>query len=292
MSTVPYPPQRQLSVGEVLDLTFRIYRVTLVKCLAFATCGVIAGQLAGIYALTRGRNLAQGGSNPAAMLALMQDRTLVALYIVGLVLTLIFNAAVLLRQRAIITDGAVGGELTAALRRAPAIVGLVILIGLGLLACFVPVFVPAFVPALVSSGALRVLLILAGLAALVVLCYALVAISCAMTVLLVEDAGPAASLARSWRLTTGSFWRLSIIYTVALIILFALYMVIAAVAGFLAGVLAHGDVAMVTAVTEVIVIVLGALAAPFYGALALAVLADLKVRKEGADLAQRISATA
>ena len=183
MSTVPYPPQRQLSVGEVLDLSFRIYRATFVKCLLFATCGVIAGQLAGIYALIRGgRNLAQSPAGAAAMLALMQDRTLVTLYIVGLVLTLIFYAAVLLRQRAIITDGAVGGELTAALRRTPALAGLVILIGLGLLACFVP--------ALVTSGAVRALMIVA---ASVVLCYALVAISCAMTVLMLEDAGPAAS---------------------------------------------------------------------------------------------------
>jgi maltodextrin utilization protein YvdJ len=111
-------------------------------------------------------------------------------------------------------------------------------------------------------------------------------------VLLVEDAGPAASLTRSWRLTSGSFWRLSVIYTVALIILIALELVIAALAGFLAGVVVHGDVAMVTAFAEVIGIILGALVTPFYGALALAVLADLKVRREGADLAQRISATA
>jgi hypothetical protein len=281
MSTVPYPPERQLSVGEVLDLSFRIYRATFVKCLLFATCGVIAGQLAGIYALLRGRNLAQAPAAAAAMLALMQDRTLVALYIVGLVLTLLFYAAVLLRQHAVITDGAGGGELTAALRRTPALVGLVVLIGLGCLACFVP--------ALVTGGALRVLLIVAGVVAL---SYGLVALSCAMTVLLLEDVGPLASLTRSWRLTAGSFWRLSIIYTVALIILIALELVIASVAGFLAGALAHGDVAMVTAFAEVIGIILGALVTPFYGALALAVLADLKIRKEGADLAQRISATA
>jgi hypothetical protein len=281
MSTVPYPPQRPLSVGEVLDLSFRIYRTTFVKCLMFATCGVIAGQLAGIYALIRGRNLAQGAAGMAGMLALMQDRTVVALYIIGLVLTLVFYAAVLLRQRAIITDDAVGGELAAALRRTPALIGLVILIGCGSLALFAPVFV--------TAGALRGLL---ALAALIVLCYALVALSCGMAVLLVEDAAPVASLTRSWRLTSGSFWRLSVIYTVALIILIALELVIAAVAGFLAGVLAHGDVAMVTAFAEVIGIILGALVTPFYGALALAVLADLKVRREGADLAQRISATA
>ena len=281
MSTVPYPPQRQLSVGEVLDLTFRIYRVTLAKCLAFATCGVIAGQLAGIYALLKGRTPPRGSSAMGGMLELMQDRTVVALYIVGIVLTVIFYAAVLLRQRAIITDGTVGGELTAALRRTPALIGLAVLVTLAGAALFLPAWA--------TGGTLRGLLIIA---ALVVLSYGVVAISCAQTVLLVEDAGPVASLARSWRLTTGSFWRLSIIYTVALIILIALYMVIAAVAGFLAGVLAHGDLAMVTAFAEVIGIVLGALATPFYGALALAVLADLKVRKEGADLAQRISATA
>jgi hypothetical protein len=192
------------------------------------------------------------------MLALMQDRTVVALYIVGIVLTVIFYAAVLLRQRAIITDGTVGGELTAALRRMPALIGLGLLVALACAACFLPAWA--------TGGTLRALLIIA---ALVVLSYGVVAISCAQTILLVEDAGPAASLVRSWRLTTGSFWRLSIIYTVALIILIALYMVIAAVAGLL-----------------------GALITPFYGALALAVLADLKVRKEGADLAQRISATA
>jgi hypothetical protein len=288
MSTVPYPPQRQLSVGEVLDLTFRIYRVTFVKCLAFATCGVIAGQLAGIYALLKGQSLVRssaagpaGADMAAGMLALLQDRTLVALYIVGFVLTLIFYAAVLLRQRALISDGVVGGELTAALRRAPALIGLVLLMGLGFIACVVPV--------LLTGATLRALLILV---ALIALCYGMVALSCAVTILLVEDAGPVASLTRSWRLTSGSFWRLSAIYTVAVIILIALELVIAAVAGFLAGALANGDVAMVTAFAEVIGIILGALVTPFYGALALAVLADLKVRKEGADLAQRISATA
>ena len=281
MSTVPYPPQRQLSVGEVLDLSFRIYRVTLVRCLLYATCGVIAGQLAGIYALLKGRTLAHGEGAVEGMLAQLRDSTFVSLYVFGLLLTLIAYAAVVLRQYALITDGNAGSELGAALRRTPALIGLIVLVALGVVACFLP--------AGVTGGALRVLLIIAAVA---LLCYALVAISCAQTILLVEGAGPVASLARSWRLTSGSFWRLSLIYTVALIVLLALYAVIAAVAGFLAALFAHGDVAMVTAFAQVIGIILGALATPFYGALALAVLADLKVRKEGADLAQRISATA
>jgi hypothetical protein len=281
MASLPYPPQRPLSVGEVLDLTFRIYQATAVKCLLFAALGVLAQQLASIYAVIQGRTVAKGQDPWQTLLTQFVDPSLIALYLVGLVLTIVFYAAVLLRQRRILGGGSVGGELAAAVRRLPVLIALGVLVVAGFAACFLP--------ALVTGGVLRALLILA---ALIALCYAFVAVSCAQTILLVDDTGPVTSLRRSWRLTAGSFWRLSLIYTVAIIILCVLYAVIAAIAGFLAAVLGRGDVAMVTAFTEVVAVALGALATPFYGALALAVLADLKVRKEGADLEQRISATA
>jgi len=281
MAELTYPPQRQLSVGEVLDLSFRIYRVTLVRCLLLAGCGVITGQLANLYTLLSGRRPAPGAAALEQLLAELRDPTLWVLYFAGMVLTAIFYASVLLRQHGMISNGAVGGEVAAAVRRVPALIGLGVLILLGGIACVLP--------AVVAGGALRVLL---ALAAAVAVSYGFVAISCAQTVLLLEGSGPAASIARSWRLTTGSFWRLSVIYTVALVILIALYAVSAAVAGFIAGVLGRGDFAMVTAFAEVVGVALGALATPFYGALALSVLADLKVRKEGADLEQRISSTA
>jgi hypothetical protein len=281
MTTLPYPPQRPLSVGEVLDLTFRIYRVTLAKCLLLSACGVIAGQLANVYLLASGRTQAKGPVGWEVLAAQMRDPPLVLLTLIGALLTLVFYAAVLLRQRRLIVEGASGGEVGAALRRVVALVGVIVLIWVGCIACFVP--------ALVTGGGLRILLVLAGVIAL---SYGFVAISCALPVLFIEGAGPLASLSRSWRLTAGSFWRLSVIYTVALIVLLVLYLVIAAVAGFLAALLGHGDVAMVTAFAEVVGVALGALATPFYGALALAVLGDLKVRKEGVDLEQRISATA
>jgi hypothetical protein len=281
MSDVPYPPARQLSVGEVLDLTFHIYRVTVVRCLLLAGFGVIVGQLANFYNVFTHRTPLAGTPTWDQLVAQMRDPTMWGLYVIGAVLTAIFYAAVLLRQRAIISDGAVGGEVGTALRRLPALIGLGTLIGLCVLLCVLPT--------VVTTGAARALL---ALAALVALSYGSVAVSCSPTVLLIEDKGPAASLARSGRLTTGNFWRLSVIYTVALIVLLVLYLVSAAVAGFLAGVLGRGDLAMVTAFAEVVGVALGALVTPFYGALALAVLADLKVRKEGADLEQRISATA
>jgi hypothetical protein len=277
MPTIPYPPQRQLSVGEVLDLTFRIYRATVGKCLLFAGFGVISGQLANIYTLARGRPLMRA-TTLQDLAAELRDPQLWALYLVGAVLTMVFYAAVLLRQRALIVEGTAGGELAAAVRRVPALIGLGLLVVLGIVALFAP--------AGLIGGMMRGVLILA---AVIVLSYGLIAVSCAQTILLLDGAGPAASLSRSWRLTAGSFWRLSVIYTVALIILFVLYMVTAAIAGFVAGILGRGDFAIATASAEVVGVALGALATPFYSALALAVLGDLKVRKEGADLERRIS---
>jgi MFS family permease len=281
MATLAYPPQRPLTVGEVLDLSFRIYRATAVKCLLFAALAVLAGQLANIYTVLKGRPMVKAQGAWQAMLAQFVDSTMIGLYIIGAVLTAMFYAAVLLRQRRIISEGTVGGEVATAARRLPALIALAILLVAGLAACFVPSWL--------TVGALRALFALAGVIAL---CYGAVAVSCAQTILLLDETGPVDSITRSWRLTAGSFWRLSLIYTVALIILFVLYAVIGAIAGFLAAVLGRGDVAMVTAFTEMVAVALGALATPFYGALALAVLADLKVRKEGADLEQRISATA
>jgi hypothetical protein len=133
---------------------------------------------------------------------------------------------------------------------------------------------------------------LALLLVLVLLSYLLVASSVAWVALIVAGRGPVASLARSWQLTSGSFWRLSAIYTVGLIVLMVVYLLVAAVAAVLAGILGRGDVAVVAATTSVVVVAVGALVTPFYTAMGLAVFGDLTVRKEGADLEQRISATA
>jgi antibiotic biosynthesis monooxygenase (ABM) superfamily enzyme len=101
-----------------------------------------------------------------------------------------------------------------------------------------------------------------------------------------------ASLRRSWSLTRGSFWRLSAVYTVALIILIVFYVVLGSATAFVVAVAAHGELAVMTAAYAVVAVALGAFVFPFYSAVQLAVLGDLTARREGIDLAQRISATA
>ena len=277
MANIPYPPPRPLSVGEVLDLTFRIYRASVVSCLIFAALGVIANQLPNLYSVSRGATLLQALITPKNSLMLG------SLMLAGALLGLVFTGAVVLRQYAIATGHPVGGELPRSLGRLPGLVLLMVLFG----ATFAvgAMFIGA---AFIFSGIARVLLAL--LLCLPIL-YAVVAVSCSLTAMYVTPMGAAAAYVRSVRLTSGSFWRLSVIYTIGVIVLFVLYILTSGVIGMLMGILGRGDVALITATLGVVSVAIGALATPFYTALGLAVFGDLTVRKEGADLAQRISAS-
>jgi hypothetical protein len=277
MANIAYPPPRPLSVGEVLDLTFRIYRASVVSCLIFAALGVIANQLPNLYSVSRGATLLQALLTPKNSLMLW------SLMLAGALLGLVFTGAVVLRQYAIATGHPVGGELPRSLGRLPGLVLLMVLFG----ATFAvgAMFIGA---AFIFSGMARVFLAL--LLCLPIL-YAVVAVSCSLTAMYVTPMGAAAAYVRSVRLTSGSFWRLSVIYTIGVIVLGVLYILTSGVIGMLMGILGRGDVALITATLGVVSVAIGALATPFYTALGLAVFGDLTVRKEGADLAQRISAS-
>ena len=277
MATFLYPPQRPLSIGEVVDAAFRIFRVTVVKCLPFALIAVIAGQLPNIYYLLSGRGLVQ------SVFTSSRDPAWVLLSLVGSLAGVVLWSAILLRQHALATgrESAAAQELAAALVRLPAMVllGILTLVAIG---CW-------FVLGLLFSMPVRaVVWVLMLVPASVVM----VGLSAGWTALLLSDRGPLASLAYSWRLTSGSLWRLTAIYTVAVFIVIAIYFVLGLLTMLVSVLLARNDVTLVAAATQTLVVILSAVVTPFYCALALAVFGDLRVRKEGTDLAQRISAAA
>src|SRR5213078_3156916 len=196
MANTLYPPPRPQSVGEILDSAFRIFRATLVQCLPYAIAAVIAGQLPNIYYLVSGRNMLQG-------LAGFRDPVWLTLYVLGYVIAIVLWSAVLLRQYALATGhpAETSSELSTAVRRVPAMALLGILTG-----CAVAVW---FLPTLALQGTARLVTAL----------------------VLAMGRGPLASLVHSFRLTSGSFWRLTSIYTVAFVLLMVLYLV----SGLLAG---------------------------------------------------------
>jgi hypothetical protein len=275
MPDILYPPSRPQSVGEILDSTFRIFRATVLKSLPYAALALIAGQIPNVYYLLTG--------GVQAIIAESYSPLWWVLYCVGLVVSLMLWSAILLRQHAAATGDAAAGSaaFSTVLRRLPALVLLWILITAAVGLCLLPA--RAFRPP-AEYGV--------GTALLIPATYVTVALSCAWAAFLLAGKGPLASLAYSWRLTSGSFWRLSLIYSVALVVIIVLYVLSGVLAAALALPFAHGDVAVITAVSTVVVVILGAIGTPFYSALALTVFGDLSVRKEGTDLAQRISAPA
>ncbi len=298
MANILFPPSRPQSVGEILDSTFRIFGATLVKCLPFGMAGVILGQLPNLY------DLAKNGKprmDPASRLALVHDRIFWLSYVVGLFLALLFANAVMLRQYAVARgrETAAGDELLLGAVRVPGVVLILIVMMLAMVGTMIPVVLAVALP----LGAARAFGAAGGQqgaiwSAVIFVLVALVAVSwivirwiCSTIIYLLTDRGPLASMSYSWRLTSGSFWRLFVIYSVALVILIVFYFIAVLFGTAVAAALAHGDLVVMAAVMSMVVVVLGAIAAPFYSALMLSVYGDLSVRKEGADLALRLAAT-
>ena len=277
MSETLYPAPRPLTVGEVLDLSFRIYRLTFVKCLLFGALAVVSNWLPNLYAMLRGRTVAQSLVRPPP------DFGYGVLLTVGFLLAVVFPVAILYRQYRMATGQEPGGELARALRLLGRTILVSFLIGGACLLSLV-----FLVPAFAVTGPARYML-LAVL--LLPAAYVIIRLACSLTAMVVEDSNATASVSRSWQLSQGNVLRLAAIYSVAFFLMLAIYAAVGSVTTLLYGILGRGDVALIAAAVGVVTVAAGALASPYYSALGLAVFGDLVVRKEGADLAQRIGAT-
>jgi hypothetical protein len=217
---------------------------------------MIAGQLPNIYFLATQRPVHDfGGGDPLWW----------ALYGLGTLLGLFIWSAMLLRQRNIASDQPtdVRRELGEALRRMPAVAGLFIV-------CLT-------------------LLAVGAVALLVPALYLMVGLSLSWLILLIEPCGPVASVRRSLHLVKGSWWRSAIVLTVAVMAALVFYIVAFLVLGAVLPILGADDIAMLTAASVIVLVALGAVGAPFLGAVLFALHGDLRLRREGTDLAGRLA---
>jgi hypothetical protein len=273
MSPALYPPARPLSVGEVLDLAFLVFKATAVKCLPYGAFAMIAGQLTRIYELTRGGpHQPFGGGNLLWLL----------LYVTGIVLMLVAWSALLLRQRAILEHQptTVRSDIAAALRRFPSFLAASLLVIAAIAGEF------ALLAVVPPQYRISVLIPVLGLSL-----YLAVMLSCAWPAVLFAGQGAFTAVRYSVRLIFRNWWRAAIVYAVGLAVLIALAVVVAMIIPVIIPAVGV-DIAVMTAVLSVVLPALGAVAAPFLGALLLAVFGDLRVRKQGIDLQQRLAGIA
>ncbi len=294
-------PLRPLGVGEILDGAFASIRRNPKAILGLAA---IVMTISAVISATITRTLLNlGGLNlpsPGQQLTTAQAThllgravaVLVPAFALTVLLTFIVQAILAGLLAPIMARGVSGQQISAgdAWRvtrpRLPSLLLatlLVLLAGLGpllILGLLVAIAAVAGSPPVVYG-----LLVLLGLVALVLTIWFSTMLSLVTPVVVLENQGPARALARSWRLVTRSFWRVfgitllaGIIVAIAGGILQLPFSVLGAVAG--------------GGIGGTIVIVIGTIAAgtvtrPITAGVTVLLYVDMRMRKEGLDLALR-----
>lgn len=295
-------PSGPLTIGGVLDNWIRLFRASFGACWALALLAAAAGALVeftvnppapppqGATALQNYLHYWQALRGPTTFLA----------DIVLLVVSLVVYGAVLSQQTALVRGGepaSFGEALARGLNRVPQM----LLGGLLLVLIIAAICIPFGIALAVAIPLLRhsPLVILTAapivLAMIIVLIYVSVRLQLWMAVLFSENLGGAASLGRSWDLVKGQWWRMTAIGFVAGVIIWILSFAVGALGGFVVGVTTvHGTTPealmrraqLIGAAAQVARL----LTMPLLTAVWLAMYQDVKLRREGGDLAARAEA--
>ncbi len=238
----------------------QIFRLSLLKCMSYATLAILAGQLSALYYLARGRVPVLDSNDPVG----------VALYGVGSLIAVILWMALLRRQSGIAAGRPAAGvaDLIDTLKRAPAIAAIALLGGAA-----AAVFL---LPALALAPPYRT----AGIAVMLApALYVSIALSLALPALVLARKGVLASLAYSFRLVRGNWWRVAGTYAVGIAVILSLCTLVATLGAVALSDNGADDTAIARAVTSAAVLAVAAIGLTFYSALTLALFGDLEVRR-------------
>jgi hypothetical protein len=279
MNSGVYPPEGPQTIGQVLDSGFRIFKVSLVRCLLFGALAMIAGQLPNIYSLMVGKT-------PAVFST--RDPITLALAVAGSVLTIYLSGVMLIRQREIAKGHreSTRVELARGLRRLPAllVVALISLLAVALVPGAGMLLAGSSLPEPLYIAALAVLSVSGGAVLWLIPGFAM-----AVAIAVLGEAGPIASLRQGVALATGSWWRTMLTFVVWGILLAVFNLIVVVLILMTLPILGATDIATLSAGTPVVLVALRAVGLPFMVAILLAVYADLLVRKQGVDLQRRVA---
>lgn len=255
------------SIGGVLDDSIRLYRHTLKACLPIVFIGLLLATPPGIWITLHAKSLAPGDTS--GVLGLFTSPLFWLLSLVSLVIyTLTYGALIhqidaMAHGRRLTLTQAIG----LGVQRLPALLGVSILFGLAVLAGTVALLIPG--------------VWLWGL------------LQFAVVATIVERSGVIASLATSRRLVTGNWWRANVVVFVAFVLMMVLVMVLGAIGGVImamSGLPVTSNSVGAEVATQVISGVVNLFTTSFFPCVLLAVFNDLKLRKDGTDLLNRVGA--
>jgi hypothetical protein len=277
-------PMEPRSIGGVLDDGFRLWLAAFSKAWPIAIIGqlLLAVPLV-IYWVQFGVPL---GVQQPAVAMMMGSIGLSLAYLVVSIASIGFHNAVIAQTDATAKGAGetIGQSLSIGFRLLGRAFLMGILIGLA-------VALPVGVLFAILIGAPMIWRVTVGGVAFLVLCYAIGKIILGAVILIVEDKGAPESLRRSWTLTSGHWWRVATILTVLVIVVVALFLFVGIIAGIVTA--TTGSAGGLSGIMIQMISVLGnTLVSPLYSAVLVAIYYDLRLRKEGADLAGRVNALA
>lgn len=250
-------PDAPASIGGVLDSGFKLMRAAFGKVVGISIVASLIGQMPSMALMgsVDADGMPQGGG------------ALMVIVILAMLFSLILYGAIIGRIHAVHLgrDMTVGEAVNLGFSCMLPLVGFFMLYGLA-----------------VAGGSL--LLLIPGLILAVSLMFG-------SYILIVDRAGVIDSLKQSHNLVWGYWWRTSALIGVAGIIMMVAYVVVGFVAGIAVAMDPESAAAGTFSLTQTLLTaVLGGLLTPLFYSLTLSVFYDLKLRREGEDLASRIDA--
>lgn len=249
-------PDAPASVGGVLDNGFKLLKASFSQVVGISILANLISQLPGAALM----------SNVDVASAPQGGMGLLVVVLIAMLLSIIIYGAIVGRMHSVHANRemTVGESMSLGLSCMLPLIGLFLLYGLA-----------------VAVGTL--LLLVPGVILGVSLMFA-------PYIVVIDRAGIVDSLRQSHRLVWGHWWRTAAIVTIATIIVMVCYMLV----GFAAGVavaINPDSIGTGTSITEIVLTgLLGGVVTPVFYALSLAAFYDLRLRREGQDLASRIEA--
>jgi hypothetical protein len=285
-------PTAPRSIGGILDDGIRLYRDRFAQSWPLALGAQLILTVPTVIIQYEFHGALAAGANPQAMWSIVKTPIVWLPYLIGVVVFFGFYNALIVQLEGIAAPEVMSRSraLAVGFRLLPRtillfIVMLLALLAAGLFIGFLAGFLRALHVPAVAGGLVAVL-------AAVFAIYAWGRAFLANIALVVEDAGVFQSFGISWTLIKNHWWRTATIYTIALILMTAFYVVVAVINAALAGVSLRNPFGTGALLSQLVAIVGGAVLMSFVPAILLATYHDLKLRKEGADLAGRVNALA
>jgi hypothetical protein len=273
-------PATPLGIGGVLDDAIKLYRASFRSCWVISLVGAIAMLAASLWMLSQATGLAglaaagRGiGSNPALLVPQIMGTFYQmgkGYFVVGLVSLLVFAAV--FAQTASIHRGAaplsLGDAFVAALSR---LLGMIAGSIIFMVAIWVGMFL-LIVPGIYLWGKLEFW----------------------FAAMFADQTGAIDGLGRSWNVTAGNWWRSVTVISIALIMILVLEILVYVISAAVIGVpvlLSRPDITGWAFIVPVVVRgMVSVFIFPMYPAVMLSTYHDMKLRREGGDLAARAQA--